>query len=124
MADPAEKVHRPVHVKLPHQLLLAELAACLTAWPSLRTKETDLPTVAEIEASLDVLSVRTSAVTDVRARLRFAVKIGYPIPPLEAENRYMLHKTATFRCRMTIITLSIRKLERDVSLWVISQART
>ncbi|KAJ5492698.1 hypothetical protein N7539_001444 [Penicillium diatomitis] len=46
----------------------------------------DLPTVAEIEASPDVLSVRTNAVKVVRVRERFAVKIGYSIPPLEAEN--------------------------------------
>lgn len=46
----------------------------------------DLPTIAEIEASTDVLSVRTNAIKVVRVRENFAVKIGFSIPPLEAEN--------------------------------------
>ncbi|OQE08962.1 hypothetical protein PENVUL_c008G04849 [Penicillium vulpinum] len=46
----------------------------------------DLPTVAQIEASTDVLSIRTNAIKMVRVKKRFAVKIGYAIPPLEAEN--------------------------------------
>lgn len=49
-------------------------------------EEIDLPTVAEIEASLDVLSVRTNAIKVVRVRKRFVVKIGFSIPSLEAEN--------------------------------------
>lgn len=46
----------------------------------------ELPTVSEIEASPDVLSVRTNAIKVVRVRKRFAVKFGYSIPSLEAEN--------------------------------------
>ncbi|KAJ6123576.1 hypothetical protein N7471_010893 [Penicillium samsonianum] len=46
----------------------------------------DLPTVTEIEASTDVLSIRTNAIKVVRVKERFAVKIGYAIPPLEAKN--------------------------------------
>lgn len=49
-------------------------------------EKVDLPTVAEIEASTDVLSVRTNAIKVVRVRENFAVKIGFSIPPLEAEN--------------------------------------
>ncbi|KAJ5339075.1 hypothetical protein N7452_005803 [Penicillium brevicompactum] len=41
---------------------------------------TELPTIAEIE------SIRTNAIKVVRVKERFAVKIGYSIPPLEAEN--------------------------------------
>lgn len=52
----------------------------------LAPERTDLPTVAEIEASPDVLSVRINAIKVVRVRERFAVKFGYSIPPLEAEN--------------------------------------
>jgi hypothetical protein len=47
-------------------------------------EEIELPTVAEIEASPDVLRVRTNAIKVVRVRDRFAVKIGFSIPPLEA----------------------------------------
>jgi hypothetical protein len=46
----------------------------------------ELPTIADIEASTDVLSIRTNAIKVVRVKERFAVKIGYSIPPLEAEN--------------------------------------
>ncbi|KAJ5530181.1 Aminoglycoside phosphotransferase [Penicillium freii] len=46
----------------------------------------DLPTIAEIEASTDILSIRTNAIKVVRVKEHFAVKIGYAIPPLEAEN--------------------------------------
>lgn len=46
----------------------------------------DLPTLAEIEASNDVLSIRTNSTKVVRVRERFAVKIGFSIPPQEAEN--------------------------------------
>ncbi|KAJ5152684.1 Aminoglycoside phosphotransferase [Penicillium canariense] len=49
-------------------------------------QETDLPTVAEIEASPDVLSIPTNDIKVVRARERFAVKIGNRIPSQEAEN--------------------------------------
>lgn len=44
----------------------------------------DLPTISEIEASTDVLSIRTNAIKVVRVKEHFAVKIGYAIPPLEA----------------------------------------
>ncbi|KAI2791696.1 hypothetical protein POX_c04565 [Penicillium oxalicum] len=54
----------------------------------------DLPTVAEIEASPDVLSIRTNAIKVVRVRERFAVKFGYSIPPLEAENmKFVAHNS-------------------------------
>ncbi|KGO36258.1 Aminoglycoside phosphotransferase [Penicillium expansum] len=46
----------------------------------------DLPTISDIEASTDVLSIRTNAIKVVRVKERFTVKIGYAIPPLEAEN--------------------------------------
>ncbi|CAI7592735.1 unnamed protein product [Penicillium viridicatum] len=46
----------------------------------------DLPTIAEIETLTDLLSIRTNAIKVVRVKERFAVKIGYAIPPLEAEN--------------------------------------
>ncbi|KKK23606.1 hypothetical protein ARAM_002855 [Aspergillus rambellii] len=46
----------------------------------------ELPTIADIEASTDVLSIRTNAIKVVRVKEHFAVKIGYSIPPLEAEN--------------------------------------
>ncbi|PYH95627.1 kinase-like protein [Aspergillus ellipticus CBS 707.79] len=49
-------------------------------------ERTDLPTIAEIKASTDILSVRTNAIKVVRVRERFAVKVGLAIPPLEAEN--------------------------------------
>ena len=45
-----------------------------------------LPAISEIEASTDVLSIRTNAIKVVRVKEHFAVKIGYAIPPLEAEN--------------------------------------
>jgi aminoglycoside phosphotransferase (APT) family kinase protein len=55
---------------------------------------TDLPTVAEIEAASDVLSVRTNAIKVVRVREHFAVKFGYSIPPLEAENmQFVAHNS-------------------------------
>lgn len=44
-------------------------------------EELDLSTVAEIEASTDVLSVRTNAIKVVRVWERFAVKVGFFIPP-------------------------------------------
>jgi hypothetical protein len=46
----------------------------------------DLPTLADIEASNDVLSIRTNSTKVVRVRERFAVKIGFSILPQEAEN--------------------------------------
>lgn len=46
----------------------------------------DLPTVAEIEASTDILSIRTNTIKVVRVKERFAVKIAHGIPPQEAEN--------------------------------------
>jgi hypothetical protein len=46
----------------------------------------ELPTIADVEASTDVLSIRTNAIKVVRVKEHFAVKIGYSIPPLEAEN--------------------------------------
>lgn len=49
-------------------------------------EKSELPTIAEIEASIDVLSIRTNAIKVVRVRERFAVKAGFSIPPLEAEN--------------------------------------
>lgn len=50
------------------------------------SEKVDLPTVAEIEASTNVLSVRTNAIKVVRVKEKFAVKVGFAIPPLEAEN--------------------------------------
>ncbi|CAI7634431.1 unnamed protein product [Penicillium bialowiezense] len=46
----------------------------------------ELPTIADIEASTDVVSIRTNAIKVVRVNDHFAVKIGYSILPLEAEN--------------------------------------
>ena len=47
-----------------------------------------------MEASPDVLSVRTNATKVVRARERFAVKFGYSIPLLEAENmKFVAHNS-------------------------------
>jgi hypothetical protein len=46
----------------------------------------ELLTIADIEASTDVLSIRTNAIKVVRVKEHFAVKIGYSIPPLEAKN--------------------------------------
>ncbi|KAE8377371.1 kinase-like protein [Aspergillus bertholletiae] len=45
-----------------------------------------LPSIAEIEASTDILSDPTRSVKVVRVRERFAVKVGTSIAPLEAEN--------------------------------------
>ncbi|KAJ5464875.1 uncharacterized protein N7458_000561 [Penicillium daleae] len=85
---------------------------------------TDLPTIAEIKSSPDVLSVRTNAIKVVRVRERFAVKIGYSIPPLEAENMKFVAHNSNVPVPKSMITLSIRKLKRDILLWIISQART
>ncbi|CAG8205218.1 unnamed protein product [Penicillium salamii] len=46
----------------------------------------ELPTIVDIEASTDVLSIRTNAIKVVRVKEHFVVKIGYLISPLEAEN--------------------------------------
>ncbi|KAF7586992.1 hypothetical protein BBP40_007884 [Aspergillus hancockii] len=46
----------------------------------------DLPTVAEVEASTEILSIRTNTINVVRVKVGFAVKIAHSIPPLEAEN--------------------------------------
>lgn len=71
------------------------LFSCLSALPLylllngmaiVAHERTDLPTVTEMETSLNVLNVRTNAIKVVRVRQRFAVKISYSIPPLEAEN--------------------------------------
>ncbi|KAB8208854.1 kinase-like protein [Aspergillus parasiticus] len=45
-----------------------------------------LPSIAEIEASADILSDPSRSVKVVRVRERFAVKLGTSIAPLEAEN--------------------------------------
>ncbi|PLB49652.1 hypothetical protein P170DRAFT_465021 [Aspergillus steynii IBT 23096] len=45
-----------------------------------------LPSIAEIEASTDLLSDPSRSVKVVRVRERFAVKVGTSIAPLEAEN--------------------------------------
>ncbi|KAE8148648.1 kinase-like domain-containing protein [Aspergillus avenaceus] len=45
-----------------------------------------LPSIAEIEASTEILSDPSRSVKIVRVRERFAVKVGISIPPLEAEN--------------------------------------
>ncbi|BAE59691.1 hypothetical protein BDV35DRAFT_406144 [Aspergillus flavus] len=45
-----------------------------------------LPSIAEIEASTDILSDPSRSVKVVRVRERFAVKVGTSIAPLEAEN--------------------------------------
>lgn len=45
-----------------------------------------LPSIAEIEASTDILSDPCRSVKVVRVRDRFAVKVGTSIAPLEAEN--------------------------------------
>ncbi|RDW70453.1 aminoglycoside phosphotransferase family protein [Aspergillus mulundensis] len=47
----------------------------------------ELPSIAEIEASTDLLSDPCRSVKVVRVRERFAVKVGLTIAPLEAENR-------------------------------------
>ncbi|KAL4931474.1 kinase-like domain-containing protein [Aspergillus undulatus] len=47
---------------------------------------TALPSIAEIEASTDILSDPSRSVKVVRVRERFAVKVGISIAPLEAEN--------------------------------------
>ncbi|KAJ5293762.1 hypothetical protein N7508_008583 [Penicillium antarcticum] len=46
----------------------------------------DLPTIAEIEASTNILSIGTNTIKVVRVKDRFAVKVARGIPPLEAEN--------------------------------------
>lgn len=45
-----------------------------------------LPSTAEIEASTDILSDPCRSVKVVRVKERFAVKFGFSIAPLEAEN--------------------------------------
>ncbi|OJJ67221.1 hypothetical protein ASPBRDRAFT_187336 [Aspergillus brasiliensis CBS 101740] len=49
-------------------------------------EEIALPSIAEIEASTDLLSDPSRSVKVVRVRERFAVKVGITIAPLEAEN--------------------------------------
>lgn len=53
-------------------------------------ERTDLPTVAEIEISPDVLSVQTKAVKVAPVRERFADKIDYSIPPLGTQNMILV----------------------------------
>ncbi|KAJ5138635.1 Ribonuclease P Rpp40 [Penicillium bovifimosum] len=58
----------------------------------------ELPTIADIEASTDVLSVRTNAIKVVRVKERFAVKMGkVPVPKVhpnfidpETQKRYVV----------------------------------
>ncbi|KAL4994376.1 kinase-like domain-containing protein [Aspergillus recurvatus] len=47
---------------------------------------TVLPSIAEIEASTDILSDSSRSVKVVRVKERFAVKVGTSVAPLEAEN--------------------------------------
>ncbi|GLA56703.1 hypothetical protein AtubIFM54640_000360 [Aspergillus tubingensis] len=46
----------------------------------------ELPRIAEIEASTDILSDPCRSLKVVRVKERFAVKFGFSIAPLEAEN--------------------------------------
>lgn len=49
-----------------------------------------LPTASEIEASTELISTSDTSAKVVRVRERFAVKIGYGVPLIEAENMKFL----------------------------------
>lgn len=84
----------------------------------------ELPTIAKIEASTDVLIIRTNAIKVVRVKERFAVKIGHSIPPLEAENMRFVAANSKFWCQRSMPTLSIQRPRKDTSLWTSSLAQT
>lgn len=80
----------------------------------------DLPTVAEIEASTDVLSIRTNAIKVVRVKERFAVKIGYTIPPLEAENMKFVAANSKVFVPKVYANFVDPETQKRYTLWILS----
>ncbi|KAI2735148.1 hypothetical protein DTO013E5_9489 [Penicillium roqueforti] len=63
----------------------------------------ELPTIADIEASTDVLSIRTNAIKVVRVKERFAVKIGFtPTSSTQRPRKDMSLWISSLRIRQAI----------------------